>query len=121
MMGICILHTYIHCLVYLETRYLPGHSFSLHCTISVGFPVQVPPLASSTIFTLVSVRVPVPQLAEQIPLTQAPHLQWIATVIYVINRYYMPNKLLLTRYVDFSKFLSYIHLYKDSHYNPLSP
>ena len=85
-------YTYIHCLVYLETRYLPGHSFSLHCTISIGFPVQVPPLASSTIFTLVSVRVPVPQLAEQIPLTQAPHLQWIAILIYVINRYYMFSK-----------------------------
>ena len=113
-------YTCMHCLVYLETRYLPGHSFSLHCTISVGFPVQVPPLASSTIFTLVSVRVPVPQLAEQIPLTQAPHLQWIAILIFVINRYYMLSKFYVANKPDFSKFLSYIHLYKGSHYNPLS-
>ena len=86
-------YTYMHCLVYFETRYLPGHSFSLHCTISVGFPVQVPPLASSTIFTLVSVLVPVPQLAEQVPLTQVSHLQWMAILKFIMNRYHMLSKL----------------------------
>ena len=46
---------------------MPGHSCTLQSLISVGCPVQVPPLASVTNFERVLVFVPVPQVAEHSP------------------------------------------------------
>ena len=60
--------------------YLPGHSWILHALVSVNWPVHVPPLASSTSFSLVSILVPVPQVFEHSPCIQSSQTQWIAKI-----------------------------------------
>ena len=83
---------YLKTQIYIETRWkgfnksikikesnrindILGHSLILHSAVFVGWPVQVPPFASITFFVRVSVRVPVPQSAEHLPLTQGFHSQ----------------------------------------------
>ena len=67
------------------TRYkiladLPGHSSISHSWISVDFPSQTPPLASSINFVLLLSLVLTPQVAEHSPIVQLPHTQWIAVI-----------------------------------------
>ena len=54
---------------------LPGQSATLQDTVSVNCPVQVPPLLSSTSFSLEPILVPVPHVTEQLLNVQFPHLQ----------------------------------------------
>ena len=63
---------------YIFSKLVPGHSLSMHSRTSSSFPVQVPPFDSSTSLTLVLVLVPGPHSAEQVPITQLSHTQWIA-------------------------------------------
>ena len=55
----------------------------LHSSISVGWPEQVPPFASSTSLILVFVLVPVPHVFEHVPIIQSSQTQWIATISYI--------------------------------------
>ena len=59
---------------------LPGHSSISHSWISVDFPSQTPPLASSINFVLLLSLVLTPQVAEHSPIVQLPHTQWIAVI-----------------------------------------
>ena len=63
-----------------QENFSPGHSTSIHSSISSGWPVQVPPLSSSTSLTLVLVLVPTPHSAEQAPITHSSHSQWITKI-----------------------------------------
>ena len=63
---------------YIFSKLVPGHSLSMHSRTSSSFPVHVPPFDSSTSLTLVLVLVPGPHSAEQVPITQLSHTQWIA-------------------------------------------
>ena len=53
----------------------------LHASISVVWPVQVPPCSSFTNFVRVFVLVPVPHVWEHSPRTQSFHSQWMANSI----------------------------------------
>ena len=64
-------------IIHGSENFSPGHSTSIHSSISSGWPVQVPPLSSSTSLTLVLVLVPTPHSAEQAPTTHSSHSQWI--------------------------------------------
>ena len=55
--------------------HLPMHSFSLQGTFWESSPLHDPPWSSSTIFSLVLVRVPSPQSAEHPPISHSLHVQ----------------------------------------------
>ena len=62
----------------MKSIYIPGHGIALHSSTSVGWPLQDPPLASTTDFVRVLVRVPVPHDLEQSPWVHSSHTQCIA-------------------------------------------
>ena len=86
----------LHVIVSLNV--LPGGQSSiLHSTTLADFPVQVPPLSSTTSFSLVLVFVPVPQLTEQSPTLHSPHWQLI-TMIKICHHWFRTSEYTLTHY-----------------------
>ena len=69
-----------------KKRWLPGHWFVLQLSITWKDPVHLPPGDSTTVFTLVLVRVPPPHVLVQVPVSHDPH--WQSTfkdIIYLIT------------------------------------
>ena len=82
---------------------LPGQSRSLQSSLASESPLQTPPLFSTTSLVLVSLRVPLPQVAEHSPIFQALHLQFTGIEISDELNYFAK-----TFYLMFNCFKKYI-------------